>query len=207
MKGRDSNEQARVQHSGGSHRDPAIDGDARFESATRAWVAQAVIGLHLCPFAAAVQARGLVRYTVSPAVEPEGLLTELQVEMRRLVEADPSELETTLLIHPHVLQDFTDYNDFLDVADSALAQADLDGVLQVASFHPHYRFEGTDDDDITNATNRSPYPVLQLLREASVERALEGLDDPDQVCEANMKTFEKLGAEGWRALSGGWQPG
>lgn len=179
---------------------PASSSAHRVEAEVRAWVARAVIGLGLCPFAKAADRRGAVVYRVSDAVDPEALLDELRVEMDRLVAAEVAQHETTLLIHPHVLQDFDDYNDFLDVADAAIEKRGLEGVLQVASFHPDYRFAGTSLDDITNATNRSPYPVLQLLREASVEHALAALEDPDTIVDANLATLEALGQAGWNAL-------
>ncbi|NUZ04574.1 DUF1415 family protein [Piscinibacter koreensis] len=180
---------------------PAADVDpARVEAETRAWVRRAVIGLGLCPFAGAADARGLVRYVVSDARDIDALLDDLVAEIHRIADADPSSLETTLLIHPHVLNDFDDYNDFLDIADAALDELDLTGELQVASFHPDYRFADTDEDDVTNASNRSPYPLLQLLREASIERAIDSGLDTDAVVEANLETLERLGHPGWDAL-------
>jgi hypothetical protein len=172
---------------------------------TRAWVEHAVIGLNLCPFAKAVQAKGQVRYVASEATDTEALLAQLCEELQRLAGTPAEETDTTLLVHPQVLQDFDDYNDFLDVADAALRALDLDGVLQVASFHPDYRFAGTDADDIANATNRSPYPTLHLLREASVERAVAAFPEPEAIYEANMETLEALGAEGWAALQARWK--
>ncbi|MEO6361990.1 MAG: DUF1415 domain-containing protein [Caldimonas sp.] len=121
-----------------------------------------------------------------------------------LVDADPAALDTTLLICADALADFDEFNQFLDIADDAVRDAGLEGQIQIASFHPHYRFAGTDDGDITNATNRSPWPVLQLLREASIERGSEALVDPDQIYQANMKTLAALGEPGWRALRERW---
>jgi hypothetical protein len=167
---------------------------------TRAWVDRAVIGLNLCPFAKAVQVKGQVRYVVSEASDAKTLLSELAAEMQRLAETPAAEVDTTLLIHPWVLQDFQDYNDFLDVADAALEELGLEGVLQVASFHPDYQFEGTEVDDVTNATNQSPYPTLHLLREDSVDRAVEAFAEPEAIFEANMRTLEALGEEGWADL-------
>ncbi len=171
---------------------------------TRAWLEHAVIGLNLCPFAKAVHAKGQVRYVVSEATEPEALLHDLVAEMARLVAADPAEVDTTLLIHPQVLGDFLDFNDFLGVADAALAEAGLDGVLQVASFHPQFQFAGTEPDDIANATNRAPYPTLHLLREASVDRAVAAFPDAEAIFEANIETLEALGADGWARLRTRW---
>ena len=167
---------------------------------TRAWVERAVIGLQLCPFARAPQVRGQVRYVVSAARDPEALLTDLVEELKHLV-AEPAErIETTLLIHPQVLADFADYNQFLAVADGSLAALGLEGVIQIASFHPDYRFAGTAPSDVANATNRSPYPTLHLLREASIEHALASFAQPETIFAINSATMERLGAEGWAAL-------
>jgi hypothetical protein len=167
---------------------------------TRAWVDRAVIGLNLCPFAKAVQAKGQVRYVASGATEAETLLQELCDEMRLLVDTPASKTDTTLLIHPGVLTDFLDYNDFLELADAAVDEMGLTGVLQIASFHPDYQFEGTDAFDVTNATNQSPYPTLHLLREDSVDRAVAAFAEPEAIFEANLQTLENLGEEGWAAL-------
>ena len=167
---------------------------------TRAWLERAVIGLNLCPFAKAPHAKGQVRFVLSRAVDDEGLLGDLQAELETLVEADPARIETTLLVHPTLLADFDAFNDFLDPADALLDAMDLAGVVQIASFHPRFRFEGTQADDLSNATNRSPYPTLHLLREASVERALNAFPDPAAIYEANVATLAALGAPGWDAL-------
>ena len=167
---------------------------------TRAWLERAVIGLNLCPFAKAVHVKQQVRYVVSQARDTTALQAALVAELLWLAAADPDEVDTTLLIHPGVLQDFADYNDFLDLADEALAQTDLEGVLQVASFHPRYQFAGTDEHDIGNATNRSPYPTLHLLREASLDRAVVAFPDPEAIFEANIATLNSLGPSGWNEL-------
>ncbi len=175
--------------------------DADFVLAgTRAWVERAVVGLRLCPFAPAPLAAGRVRFVVSPARDVDTLLAELVAELNRLGAAPPEEIETTLLIHPHVLADFLDYNDFLDAADRAIAALRFDGVVQIASFHPDYCFADSEPDDIANATNRSPYPVLQLLREASIAAGLARVAQPDAIYEANIAAMERLGGEGWAAL-------
>jgi uncharacterized protein len=171
--------------------------------ATRRWLEKAVIGLNLCPFAKPVHARDQIRYVVSEAETPEELLADLIEELQTLEAAEPEEIETTLLIHPRVLNDFLDYNDFLGVAEEAVADLGLEGVIQVASFHPCYQFAGTEPDDVTNYTNRSPYPTLHLLREASVERAVAAIPDPAEIYQRNMETLRKLGVEGWRRLVGG----
>lgn len=167
---------------------------------TRRWVERAVIGLNLCPFAKAPYAKDQIRYVVSAACDPEALLGDLVAELRILAEADPGQIETTLLIHPRVLQDFLDYNDFLDVADAAVTELNLEGVLQVASFHPQYRFAGTKEDDISNYSNRSPYPCLHLLREASVDKAVEAFPEAEKIYLQNIATLEDLGHAGWAAL-------
>ena len=167
---------------------------------TRAWVERAVIGLQLCPFAKAPQVKGQVRYVASDAVDADALLSDLVDELKLIAAAPPDRIETTLLVHPRVLADFEDHNDFLEIAEAALVALDLEGVIQIASFHPDYRFAESEPDDIANATNRSPYPTLHLLREESIERALAGFGDPDSIFEANIATMERLGAEGWAAL-------
>lgn len=167
---------------------------------TRAWVQRAVIGLNLCPFARAVHVKGQVRYVVNDAIDTESLMAALCEEMRLLVAADPAQIDTTLLIHPRVLGDFLDYNDFLGAADAALEALGHAGTLQIASFHPHYRFAGTAADDVGNATNRSPYPLLHLLREASVDRAVAAFPEPEAIYENNLRTLENLGPAGWSAL-------
>jgi hypothetical protein len=169
-------------------------------TATREWIEKAVIGLNLCPFAKAVHSNGQIRYAVSRAQTPEELLVDLLSELQILAEADPAGVETTLLIHPGVLTDFLDYNDFLEVAEAAVAEAGLEGVLQVASFHPLYQFAGTAPEDIENYTNRSPYPMLHLLREESVERAVEAFPDAAEIYEKNIATLRRLGHEGWKRL-------
>jgi hypothetical protein len=169
-------------------------------AATRAWIERAVIGLNLCPFAKAVYVKSQIRYIVSDARTPEALLDDLLRELRNLSHARAEDVDTTLLIHPHVLNDFLDYNDFLQVADAAVEELDLAGVLQVASFHPRYQFAGTAADDITNYTNRSPYPTLHLLREASVDQAVEAFPDAEEIYEKNVETMRRLGHGGWKAL-------
>jgi uncharacterized protein len=175
----------------------------RIVADTRHWLETAVIGLDLCPFARPVHEQRRIRYAVSPAETPEALLEDLLAELQALAAADPDEVETTLLIHPGVLGDFLDFNDFLGVAEAAVADLGLEGVLQVASFHPRYQFEGTGPDDVENSTNRSPWPILHLLREESVERALATHPDPSRIYRKNIETLRRLGHEGWRRLGVG----
>jgi len=173
--------------------DPAI-------TRTRQWLEAAVIGLNLCPFAKAVHVRGQVRYVLSLATDEEALLADLLHELESLYDADPEQVETTLLIHPYVLEDFLDYNQFLELADAAVSELDLDGEIQVASFHPDYRFAGTDADDMGNFSNRAPYPTLHLLRESSVARAVAAFPDAARIYERNIDALRALGMDGWRAL-------
>jgi len=169
-------------------------------SATQTWLEQAVIGLNLCPFAKAVHVKQQIRYAISNATTTQELHGRLLDEIEFLLEANPEKVETTLLIFPQVLNDFLDFNDFLDVADTLLTELDADGILQIASFHPDYQFFGTQPDDIENYTNRAPYPILHLIREASIERVLESYPDTDDIYEKNIATLKKLGLEGWRRL-------
>ncbi|MFT3754544.1 MAG: DUF1415 domain-containing protein [Pseudoxanthomonas sp.] len=183
--------------------EPALAGDAFTESVladTRRWLERAVIGLNLCPFAKAVHVKQQVRIIVSDATTPEALLEQLAEELVLLRDTPAAEIDTTLIVHPQVLQDFLDYNDFLDNADAAVATLDLEGVLQVASFHPQYQFAGSDADDIENYTNRSPWPTLHLLREESIDRAVEAFPDPEVIVERNVETLRKLGHQGWQDL-------
>ena len=169
-------------------------------AATRLWIERAVIGLNLCPFAKAVEVKNQIRFVVSLARTRDDLLFDLADELRLLAAADPEVCDTTLLMHPQVLTDFPDYNDFLDIADAAVDALGLDGVVQVASFHPDYQFAGTRPDDIDNYTNRAPYPTLHLLREDSVERAVAAFPDAEKIYENNIRTLRQLGPDGWRSL-------
>ena len=169
-------------------------------AATRTWLERAVIGLNLCPFAKPVHLNNLIRYFVSDARSLARLREDLMAELRALDAADPVQCETTLLIHPHVLADFSDYNEFLEQADDAVSELGLEGVIQVASFHPRYQFEDAGPDAIENYTNRSPYPMLHLLRESSVERAVTTYPDTTAIYRRNIETLRRLGHEGWRRL-------
>lgn len=174
--------------------------DMPYIEATRRWVERAVVGLNLCPFARAPFVQQKIRYAVSHACDTDVLLDDLCGELQSLAAAEPDDCETTLLILPHVLGDFLDFNDFLDTADAAVETLKLDGVLQVASFHPHYQFADSEPDDIENFSNRSPYPTLHLLREASVARVADAMSDPDEIYRRNMDTLRRLGNEGWDGL-------
>ncbi|MFO7592462.1 MAG: DUF1415 domain-containing protein [Pseudomonadota bacterium] len=167
---------------------------------TRCWIERAVIAFNLCPFAGKPYAGEQVRYVVSEAREPEHLLEDLQRELEHLRATDPKEVETTVLIHPRVLQDFLDYNDFLDLVDALLEQGGYEEEFQVAGLHPDYQFAGTEPEDAENYTNRSPYPILHLLRVEGVARAIAAYTRPEQIPERNIERMEELGAERMRAL-------
>jgi hypothetical protein len=169
-------------------------------AATRAWVDKAVIGLNLCPFAKAAQIKNQVRYTVSDASDVDELLADLTSELQTLAAIDPIQVDTTLVIHPSVLTNFLDYNDFLDAADTAIDELGLSGCIQLASFHPQYQFADSAPDDIENYTNRSPYPTLHLLRESSIERAVAAFPDASDIYEKNMQTLRAMGHDGWNQL-------
>jgi hypothetical protein len=180
--------------------DPAIPSAERALAETRAWVDRAVIGLNLCPFAKGPQVKGQVRYVHTAASDTDALTDVLIAELQHLAATPIGETETTVLVHPQVLQDFDDYNDFLDVADAAVSALGLDGVLQVASFHPDYRFADAPPDDLSHATNRSPWPTLHLIREASIDRAVAAFPEAESIYETNIATMQALGAAGWAAL-------
>lgn len=167
---------------------------------TREWLERAVIGLNLCPFAKAVHAKGQVHYAVSDATQPRQLLGDLAAELDALLAQEAAVRETTLLMAPACLHNFLDFNDFLGQADRLLRKRRLDGLIQLASFHPAYQFAGTEVDDITNFTNRSPYPTLHLLREDSIDRAVQAIPHAQDIFEANMDTLRRLGRDGWNAL-------
>jgi uncharacterized protein len=170
---------------------------------TRHWLERAVIGLNLCPFAKAVHAKGQVHYAVSDATEPRQLLADLGAELDALVALDARERETTLLMAPRCLADFLEFNDFLTRGERLVRKRGLEGIIQLASFHPGYQFEGTQPGDIENFTNRAPYPTLHLLREESIERAVQAFPEAEAIYEANIETLRRLGPEGWTALGVG----
>lgn len=171
------------------------------------WLERAVIGLYLCPFAKAVHVKGLIHYAVSEATTPAELLNDLKSELNSLANMDIADVsiayDTTLLIAPYCLQDFLNFNDFLGKADKIIAKMKLEGIIQLANFHPQYQFAGTELDDITNFTNRAPYPTLHLLRESSIDQAVEAFPEAEAIFEVNMQTMERLGLKGWDALQVG----
>jgi uncharacterized protein len=173
---------------------------------TRNWLERAVIGLNLCPFAKAVYAKGQAHCAVSAATQAEEVLADLERELDALLASDPIARETTLLIVPGCLGDFLEFNDVLARADRLLRRRHLDGVIQLASFHPRYQFADSDEDDPANFSNRSPYPTLHLLREASIERAVAAMARPQEIYEANIRALRALGPEGWRELNVGPTP-
>ena len=169
-------------------------------AATRRWLEKAVIGLNLCPFAKSVYIKDQVRFVVSKAGSVEELHADLAAALETLSESDPATVDTVLLIHPWILNDFLDFNDFLDVAEMTVAGLGLEGEIQVASFHPQYRFAGTNPEDIGNYTNRAPYPTLHLLRESSIDRAVQAFPDAADIFERNIATLQELGKDGWDAM-------
>ena len=175
-----------------------LENDEEIIQAVRQWVETFVVGMNLCPFAKRELVKKRVRFVTTAATTAEQLLQVLQTELE-LLNADPS-VETTLLIHPAVLQDFYDFNDFLDCADSLLVDMELEGIYQVASFHPDYQFGGTRPGDAENYTNRAPYPVLHLLREESLERVIADYPDVDDIPERNIALMNRLGQDKLEAL-------
>lgn len=173
-------------------------GETEIIAATRKWVEEVVVGYNLCPFAKRELVRNRVRFVVSEAETEDELLQALHSELQRL--EDEPEIETSLLIHPGVLQDFGPYNEFLDAADGLLAYLDMEGVYQIASFHPDYRFAGTEPDAAENYTNRSPFPMLHLLREASLEAAIDSYPDVDGIPQRNIELMNELGSEKMRSI-------
>jgi hypothetical protein len=170
---------------------------------TRRWLERAVIGLNLCPFAKAAHVKQLVHYAVSEATDPSQVLVEVGAELDALVAIDPQVRETTLLIVPHCMDDFLDFNDVLARAERVVRKHRLEGVVQLASFHPRFRFADTEEDDITNFTNRSPYPIIHLLREDSIHRAVRAYPHPESIYEANIQTLRRIGLQGWTDLDVG----
>ncbi|MDB5874869.1 MAG: hypothetical protein JWQ07_4311 [Ramlibacter sp.] len=170
---------------------------------TRNWLERAVIGLNLCPFAKAVLVKDQIHFAVSEASDPHALLGDLSTELDALVALDPSVRETTLLMAPGCLAEFIDFNEFLGQAGRMLRKRGLEGVIQLASFHPDYQFADAQAGDVANCTNRSPYPTLHLLRESSIARAVEAFAQPEAIYEANIATLQKLGPGGWAALGVG----
>jgi hypothetical protein len=170
---------------------------------TRHWLERAVVGLNLCPFAKAVHAQGLVHFAVSRASEPREVLQDLSAELDALVALEPAVRETTLLLVPGCLHEFLEFNDLLRQADRLLRKRGLRGVIQLASFHPAYQFADSEPGDLANFSNRSPHPTIHLLREASIERALACVARPEAIYEANRRTLQRLGAQGWAELAVG----
>ncbi len=162
---------------------------------TRRWIASMVIGLNLCPFAQRVFAAEKIRYVLSSADCEKALLDDLSGELKFLAAAPRTEVETTLLIHPGVLKNFLEFNDFLDRAEKCIEDLDLDGIIQLASFHPAYQFADTNPEDAENYSNRSPYPMLHLLREASITEAAGNPDELLEIPERNIQTLRALGCD------------
>lgn len=180
----------------------AVDPDTVVQDTIR-WLERAVIGLNLCPFAKGVHSKGQIHYVVSQATDGRELIQELERELEALAEISPEKRDTTLLMAPACFEEFLDFNDFLEVVDALIDALDLGGILQVASFHPRFQFEGTEVDDVTNCTNRAPYPTLHLLREDSIDQAVQAFPEAETIYERNMQVLRELGTEGWQALDVG----
>lgn len=179
---------------------PHSPSDDAVTALTVRWLERAVIGLNLCPFAKSVHVKQQIHYRVSRATEPQEILLHIEEELKALQAADPADRDTTLLMVPDGFVDFLDFNDFLHDADRVLTSLDLEGVLQIASFHPQFQFAGTTTDDITNYTNRAPFPTFHLIREDSIARAVEAFPQAEMIFEKNIETLEGLGHTGWKAL-------
>lgn len=162
---------------------------------TRLWIESVVIGLNLCPFARRVFDSGLIRYVVTDVSDVESLRSVLSTELRLLNSTDISQVETTILIHPNVLRGFLDFNDFLAEADRLIRTLKLQGTIQIASFHPDYQFEGTAPDAVENYTNRSPFPMLHLLRESSITRFANDESELLRIPQRNIEVLQKMGKE------------
>lgn len=173
------------------------------QAATQAWLERAVIGLKLCPFARAVHVKGQIHYAISAALSPGRLVQELEGQLDELIALEPVQRETTLLVAPHCLDDFLEFNDFVGRGERLIRKKGLEGTIQLASFHPEYCFADAEPGDMANFTNRSPYPTLHLLREASIERAVQAFPDAQSIYGANIETLRRLGPDGWAALDVG----
>ena len=170
----------------------------RIITSTRQWLETVVVGLKLCPFADRELRYGRVRFTVTDAETEAELLMALHSELSLLI--NDATVETTLLIHPQTLLDFYDFNDFLQIADDLLTDLALQGIVQIASFHPDYQFGGTAPDDVQNYTNRSPNPMLHLIREDSLARAIGAYPDVAQIPTRNVALMQSMGSTKARAL-------
>lgn len=182
---------------------PGAGADAFVVQDTVRWMERAVIGLNLCPFAKGVHGKGQIHYAVCSATSGAGVLRSLEHELRALAAMPAQERDTTLLMLTGCLADFLDFNDFLDESDALLESLELGGVLQIASFHPQFRFAGSGPDDVSNCTNRAPWPTLHLLREESLDRAVQAFPDAEAIFGRNVELLETLGADGWKALDVG----
>ncbi len=169
-------------------------------AAMQRWLERAVIGLNLCPFAKAVHSKGQIRWVLCKARTPQSLLKALVDELLLLAQTPAQAIDTTVLVHPQVLQDFDAFNQFQDVVEAVLHELQLDGQLQVASFHPQFRFAGTRSTDLGNNSNRAPYPTLHLLREDSISRAVAAFPQAELIFERNVATLRKLGRTGFKRL-------
>lgn len=165
------------------------------EQTVQQWLNDVVIGLNLCPFAAKPQRNKQIKIHVSSDKTENDLLESIYLQLKELDETPPQELETTLVVAPYLLEDFEDYNQFLDLVEGLVVQLGKSGIYQIASFHPDYCFYGTEPEDAENLTNRSPYPIFHLIREESMEKVLKHYPDPEAIPERNIDCVENLTPE------------
>jgi uncharacterized protein len=174
--------------------------EAAVVAAMTSWLERAVIGLNLCPFAKAVHVKRQVHFAVSAATAPDGVLQDLARELDALCEHAPVDRETTLLVVPDGLGEFLEFNEVVARGNRLVRKRGLEGVIQLASFHPAYCFADLQPDDMANFSNRSPFPTLHLLREDAIKRAVEAIADPREIYAANIRRLREIGPAGWAAL-------
>ena len=173
---------------------------SQIENRVRRWLEKAVIGLNLCPFAKSVYVKGQVRIAICQAQDSHALTAQLYEELQLLASTPAQQTDTTLLVAPCMFEQFSDFNDYLDIAEAVLDELELVGEIQLASFHPFYQFANTEPDDLSNYTNRAPYPILHLLREDSLDKAAEQYPDASVIFQRNVAVVQELGVDGWRRL-------
>ncbi|WP_193087034.1 DUF1415 domain-containing protein [Advenella sp. FME57] len=173
---------------------------SQIENRVRRWLEKAVIGLNLCPFAKSVYVKDQVRIAICQAQDRHALTTQLYEELRWLANTPAQQTDTTLLVVPCMFEQFSDFNDYLDIAEAVLDELELVGEIQLASFHPFYQFANTEPDDLSNYTNRAPYPILHLLREDSLDKAAEQYPDASVIFQRNVAVVQELGVDGWHRL-------
>ncbi|HLU03064.1 MAG TPA: DUF1415 domain-containing protein [Advenella sp.] len=175
---------------------------SQIENRVRHWLEKAVIGLNLCPFAKSVYVKNQVRIAICQAQDRHALTAQLYEELQWLMNIPAQQTDTTLLVVPYMCEQFSDFNDYLDIAEAVLDELELVGEIQLASFHPLYQFADTEPDDLSNYTNRAPYPILHLLREDSLDKAAQQYPDASVIFQRNIAVVQELGRDGWHRLLG-----